>query len=203
MNRVVLHCCKMYKHNLFLDLDNTLVYVVGEKDRFVVNARPQLVKFLEFCAKYFYLNIWSAGEKSHVENIAELLTKRCKVDFVNVLSRDDCTKIVDEKNEVRYIKNFCEAWNSQGYLPENCVLLDDNIEHADQNPQNVLLIKSWYGEDDDRCLDEAMYALAKIALCKDVQSMIVDFQRRLREKDRGGYAIIGQTITFQIDLITS
>ena len=131
-----------YKYTLVLDLDETLVHYIEEKDRHYVQVRPFAEYFISEMGKYFELVIFTSAEEEYANIVLEEIDKykvithklyRKHVEYNDGLCLKDLDKIG------RDIKRVC--------------IIDNDKNNFKLHVENGIEIKEFLGEQDDNELD--------------------------------------------------
>jgi TFIIF-interacting CTD phosphatase-like protein len=152
------------KHNLILDLDQTLISseeidkvnldslktkmdlfrVDVLDDMYKIFSRPYLQEFLDYVFKNFNVSIWTAASKDYalfiIENIIINKKPERKLDFIFFSYHCDISK-----NDKKYSKELCMLWEKyklMGYSEKNTVILDDFKDDVHKSqPNNCIIAK--------------------------------------------------------------
>ena len=152
------------KHNLILDLDQTLISseeidkvnldslktkmdlfrVDVLDDMYKIFSRPYLQEFLDYVFKNFNVSIWTAASKDYalfiIENIIINKNPERKLDFIFFSYHCDISK-----NDKKYSKELCMLWEKyklMGYSEKNTVILDDFKDDVHKSqPNNCIIAK--------------------------------------------------------------
>lgn len=156
------------KPNIFLDLDNTLIFSIPYKAQypdwiknfkthemdndFLVLERPGLQNFLDWLFQQFNVSIWSAGSPSYVTFIVDNIIKKNHHErrIIVVLNSNDC-----DNSQYIYgddcIKKLDMLWNHYGFKhinENNTIILDDLGLVINAQRDNALRIKKFYGKEE-------------------------------------------------------
>ena len=176
----------MMKPTLVLDLDETLVHSsprpsptssfqihVRQQDSgrmipFYVSARPYLSQFLRSMAKVYRIVIFTASRNRYADKVIDRIDSG---DYISTrFYRQDCTRGASRgfaKNLSRLSKDLSRV-----------VLVDNSSDSFAFQPNNCILIKSWYGVGEDTELLDIIPFLEILATCDDVRSIL---SRRIRK----------------------
>ena len=128
-----------FKYTLVLDLDETLVHYIEEKDRHYVQVRPFAEYFISEMGKYFELVIFTSAEEEYANIVLEEIDKnkvithklyRRHVEYNDGLCLKDLDKIG------RDIKRVC--------------IIDNDKNNFKLHVDNGIEIKEFLGEQDDQ-----------------------------------------------------
>jgi len=149
--------------NIFLDLDNTLIWSLDidkvkkkdprlkqfknheMKDNYIIFERPGLQRFLNWIFKHFNVSIWSAGSPDYVEFIAKNIVENNKRQLHYVLNSDNC----EESQEIygdNHIKQLDLLWDEhdiKGYSKLDTLIIDDLTKVIKENYTNSIRIKKF------------------------------------------------------------
>ena len=143
--------------------------------------RPNVIKFLKFCSKYFYrVHIWSAGQKKYVQAIVNELFKKNGLKIPkNILTYNDCTIDREKDNILKPLKKLFKIDNS-GCNETNTFAIDDRKDTFSKNPKNGILIPAYEPNVSDKnqilndiCLLQLIkwFKSEKVKNCKDVRKL--------------------------------
>lgn len=162
-----------------VDLDETLVHVTSiapvnldnsnsftfilKKNRFYVQTRPNLKYFLEKLSELVNVYIFTASSKEYANKIIDKILpnlKECRRFF-----RDSCI------NEYGYYMKDLSKINS----PINKILLvDDLTGSALLYPKNLVRIKPWNGDKNDKVLLDLISIFEKISTENDIRDSFIE-----------------------------
>lgn len=151
------------KMTLVLDLDETLVHFCEvpnddpedpSKTKHLFLVRPYVSTFLSSCSKYYEIVIFTASVKNYADYILDILDPE-KEFISHRLYREDC----DFRDDC-YIKDLSRL----GRELSETLIVDNNAGNFQLQPDNGILIKSWYGEEGDQALKNLGPLLEEIAL---------------------------------------
>ena len=127
---------------IILDMDNTLICFYKQ--------RPYLKEFIEFVfANFKHVALWTAGERVWLNNIYNVILKPLIPEgknFAFMWSRIDCTSgfvycPVKNNIERRIFKELKYVYASYNdFLPNNTIIIDDNVVTCCKNLNNSLHI---------------------------------------------------------------
>ncbi len=153
---------KRKKINVFLDLDNTIIYsITPDKfkkdsylnklkhhkldDDYVIFERPGLQKFLDWLFNNFNVNVWSAASPDYVDFIVRNIVEQNDRRVEYVLNSNNCEFSQDIFGD-KHIKNLNLLWDIydvENYGPYNTLIIDDLSMVNKINPHNSIRIKSF------------------------------------------------------------
>ena len=161
-----------YKYTLVLDLDETLVHYIEEKDRHYVQVRPFAEYFISEMGKYFEIVIFTSAEEEYANIVLEEIDKN---------------KIISHKlfrRHVEYSDGFClKDLNKIGRdLSKVCIVDNDKNNFKLQN-DNGIEIKEFLGEQDDNELDLLGDLLMSIieSNLDDIRPIIKDIRNKMNK----------------------
>ncbi|XP_071200971.1 CTD small phosphatase-like protein 2-A isoform X3 [Salvelinus alpinus] len=154
---------------LVLDLDETLMYsslnVIEDAEytfrtcfqdnpyKVYVILRPYVKEFLEAMTKHFEMFVYTSAKKEYAEKILDILDPKRRL-FRHRLYQQDCTCVLGH-----YVKDL-------GVLERDLaktVVLDNAPHTYPYHLMNVLPIKSWSGNDDDKELQKLIPCLERLS----------------------------------------
>ena len=161
-----------YKYTLVLDLDETLVHYIEEKDRHYVQVRPFAEYFISEMGKYFELVIFTSAEEEYANIVLEEIDKykvithklyRKHVEYNDGLCLKDLDKIG------RDIKRVC--------------IIDNDKNNFKLHVENGIEIKEFLGEQDDNELDLLGDLLMSIieSNADDIRPIIKDIKNKMNK----------------------
>jgi hypothetical protein len=160
---------KEFKMNVILDLDNTIINALDDKDRrklpieyskkfvyadyipfFRIYARPYLQEFLDFLFENFNVAVMTAAEKDYALFIINnfILTKpERKLEFIFFRYQVDLSvELFGGMKDLRILWNTFKVNN---FYPSNTVIIDDLDLVYQANPYNTLRIPGFSIVDED------------------------------------------------------
>jgi Dullard-like phosphatase family protein len=161
-----------FKYTLVLDLDETLVHYIEEKDRHYVQVRPFAEYFISEMGKYFELVIFTSAEEEYANIVLEEIDKykvithklyRKHVEYNDGLCLKDLDKIG------RDIKRVC--------------IIDNDKNNFKLHVENGIEIKEFLGEQDDNELDLLGDLLMSIieSNADDIRPIIKDIKNKMNK----------------------
>ena len=161
-----------YKYTLVLDLDETLVHYIEEKDRHYVQVRPFAEYFISEMGKFFEIVIFTSAEEEYANIVLEEIDKN-KVIAYKLFRR-----------HVEYIDGYClKDLNKIGRdLSKVCIIDNDKNNFKLQN-DNGIEIKEFLGEQDDNELDLLGDLLMSIidSNLEDIRPVIKDIRNKMNK----------------------
>ncbi|XP_028818398.1 CTD small phosphatase-like protein 3 [Denticeps clupeoides] len=177
---------------LVLDLDETLVFsslnVIEEAEyTFYTNfqdhtykaymiLRPYISEFLQAMAKVFEMFVYTSAKKEYGEKIVDILDPKRKL-FRHRLYQEDCSCVLGH-----YVKDLSVLERDL----KKTVILDNAPHTYPYHLMNMIPIKSWSGEEEDRELQRLIPYLEKLAEADDVREVLkrrTDHFHRLLSED--------------------
>ena len=161
-----------YKYTLVLDLDETLVHYIEEKDRHYVQVRPYAEYFISEMGKYFELVIFTSAEEEYA-NI--------------VLDEIDKNKVIAHKLYRRHVEfndGFClKDLNKLGRDIKKVCIIDNDKNNFKLHEDNGIEIKEFLGEQDDNELDLIGDLLMSIieSNLEDIRPVIKDIRSKMKK----------------------
>ncbi|XP_030640181.1 CTD small phosphatase-like protein 3 [Chanos chanos] len=177
---------------MVLDLDETLVFsslsVIENAEHtfhtcfqdheykvFLV-LRPHVKEFLESMAKIFELFVYTSAKREYAEKIVDILDPKKKL-FRHRLYQEDCSCVLGH-----YVKDLRVLERDLA----KTVVLDNSPHTFPYHLMNMIPIKSWFGDKDDRELQRLVPYLEKLVLADDFRDVLkrrTDHFHRLLSED--------------------
>lgn len=177
---------------LVLDLDETLVFsslnVIHDaeytfnthfqdnKYKVYVILRPYVKEFLQAMTKHFEMFVYTSAKKEYAEKIVDILDPNKKL-FRHRLYQDDCACVLGH-----YIKDLTILERD---LSKTVIL--DNAPHTfPYHLMNMIPIKSWIGDQEDRELQKIIPYMEKLVHADDIRNVLkkrTDHFHRLLSED--------------------
>ncbi|XP_056122500.1 CTD small phosphatase-like protein 2 [Rhinichthys klamathensis goyatoka] len=177
---------------LVLDLDETLVFsslnVIADaeytfsthfqdhKYKVYVILRPYVREFLQAMTKHFEMFVYTSAKKEYAEKIVDILDPNKKL-FRHRLYQDDCACVLGH-----YIKDLTVLERD---LSKTVIL--DNAPHTfPYHLMNMIPIKSWIGDQEDRELQKLIPYMEKLVHADDFRNVLkkrTDHFHRLLSED--------------------
>jgi TFIIF-interacting CTD phosphatase-like protein len=152
------------KHNIILDLDNTLIYSEPynqfkknfvklsskimdfdfrnmDKD-YIVFERPGLQDFLDFLFENCNVTVWSAGSKPYVLNIIHkniLTNNKRQLDWI--FFSEHCDMSFNKSNKHKDLNLLYENPLLKNYTDKNTFIIDDHPKVLESNGENCIHIE--------------------------------------------------------------
>lgn len=141
---------------LILDLDETLVYATPQPlarpadfqaDPYFVYRRPFLAEFLAGCFAGFEVAVWTSASPAYAAAIVQAIFPQAPA---FVWTGDRCTPCVDmDTGERFWVKNLKKI-RQRGYPLEAVIVVDDSPEKHSRNYGNLVRVKPYTGDVEDR-----------------------------------------------------
>jgi TFIIF-interacting CTD phosphatase-like protein len=130
--------------NLFLDLDNTLIYTEKGKTR----PRPHLNEFLNYAFDNFNVSIWTAASQSYAKEIIHkfILTKP-KRRLRYLLHDDHCKASQDYFGNIKDLRLLFQVLKLPNINLENTILIDDLSTNCKYQRKNCINVFPYKGKD--------------------------------------------------------
>lgn len=153
---------------LVLDLDETLVHFCEVPDddseespegksKHLFLVRPYVSTFLASCSEYFEIVVFTASVQNYADYILDILDPEGEL-ISHRLYRRHC-----DLRENIYIKDLSKLARDLS----RTLIVDNNADNFQLQPDNGILIKSWYGEEGDQALKNLGPLLEEIAVDGD------------------------------------
>ncbi|XP_051957741.1 CTD small phosphatase-like protein 2 isoform X1 [Xyrauchen texanus] len=177
---------------LVLDLDETLVFsslnmindaehtfntrFQDHKYKVYLILRPYVKEFLQAMTKHFEMFVYTSAKKEYAEKIVDILDPNKKL-FRHRLYQDDCACVLGH-----YIKDLSVLERD---LSKTVIL--DNAPHTfPYHLMNMIPIKSWFGDQEDRELQKLIPYMEKLLHADDFRNVLkkrTDHFHRLLSED--------------------
>ena len=161
-----------FKYTLVLDLDETLVHYIEEKDRHYVQVRPFAEYFISEMGKYFELVIFTSAEEEYANIVLEEIDKN---------------KVITHKlyrRHVEYNDGLClKDLNKIGRDIKKVCIIDNDKNNFKLHEDNGIEIKEFLGEQDDNELDLLGDLLMSIieSNADDIRPVIKDIKNKMHK----------------------
>ena len=152
------------KINLYLDLDETLIYSIDMRHRktlpeyvknfkhhnfenaYVILERPGLQDFLDWAFKHFSVSIWSAASPDYVDFIAKNIVGKHRR-LQRILNSDNCDHSMElyGDDHLKKLDMLWEHYKLPHHGPDNTVLLDDLCLNMRSQPENCVRVIKFLG----------------------------------------------------------
>ena len=161
-----------FKYTLVLDLDETLVHYIEEKDRHYVQVRPFAEYFISEMGKYFELVIFTSAEEEYANIVLEEIDKNKVITY----------KLY--RRHVEYNDGFClKDLNKIGRDLKKVCIIDNDKNNFKLQMENGIEIKEFLGEQDDNELDLLGDLLMSIieSNLEDIRPVIKDIRNKMNK----------------------
>ena len=161
-----------FVYTLVLDLDETLVHYIEEKDRHYVQVRPYAEYFISEMGKYFELVIFTSAEEEYANIVLEEIDKN---------------KVISHKlyrKHVEFNDGFClKDLNKIGRDIKKVCIIDNDKNNFKLHEDNGIEIKEFLGEQDDNELDLLGDLLMSIieSNLDDIRPVIKDIRNKMKK----------------------
>ena len=161
-----------FVYTLVLDLDETLVHYIEEKDRHYVQVRPYAEYFISEMGKYFELVIFTSAEEEYANIVLEEIDKN---------------KVISHKLYRRHVEfndGFClKDLNKIGRDIKKVCIIDNDKNNFKLHEDNGIEIKEFLGEQDDNELDLLGDLLMSIieSNLDDIRPVIKDIRNKMKK----------------------
>lgn len=172
------------KYNIILDIDETLIHseFANNSNKLKIILRPNLRIFLSYCYTYFNVGYWTIGTFDYCHHILlKILTKEQLRKTNLIISRKTPTNDSDYYETIKkhtfkvnkidniYTKPLLYLFKYNQYnktfKSNNTIIIDNNPYITGINPNNSILIPSFYDNKNDKFLLELMKWLDEIKYC--------------------------------------
>ena len=159
-------------YTLVLDLDETLVHYIEEKDKHYVQVRPYAEYFISEMGKYFEIVIFTSAEEEYANIVLEEIDKN---------------KVISHKLYRRHVEfndGFClKDLNKIGRDIKKVCIIDNDKNNFKLHEDNGIEIKEFLGEQDDNELDLLGDLLMSIieSNLDDIRPVIKDIRNKMKK----------------------
>lgn len=164
-------------YTLVLDLDETLIHFEesDEGNQFLI--RPYAQHFIDEMSKYYELVIFTAGLKDYADFILD------KIDLEGAITHRLYRHNTDFRNNV-YTKDLSKT----GRDLCKTLIVDNNPDNFQYQPENGIYIKSWYNDPNDKALIELAPLLKEIVVKNyaDVRIALRQFRDKMIQRLKDG-----------------
>ena len=169
--------------NIILDLDQTLIsgectddYDISEYKKkmkkfeygdmegfYIIFERPGLQEFLDFLFENFNVSVWTAASKDYalfiIDNMLLKNKPERKLDYIFFSYHCDISE--ELKGGSKNLEMLSDVYNLPGYTKDNTVIIDDNSEVIDTQPDHVIVALPFYFLDENSENDDFLEKIAK------------------------------------------
>lgn len=180
------------KPAIVIDLDDTLVHVTQlppsesklknyfsiqlKKRQFYVQKRPYLEYFLDQMSRLYDIYIFTSSEKEYADLIIDNIMPNLKRN--HRFYKDSCYSIYGY-----YVKDLQLIRRSLN----KTLLIDDSSGSSLKNPKNLIKVKPFCGECNDRVLFNLVKLLQSITLEKDLRIAFLDAIKKVKYNGIGPF----------------
>ncbi|KAL2090312.1 hypothetical protein ACEWY4_015000 [Coilia grayii] len=177
---------------LVLDLDETLMFsslsVIEDaqytfytnfqdsKYKVYVILRPYVKDFLQAMSKIFEMFVYTSAKREYAEKIVDILDPKRNL-FRHRLYQEHCCCVLGH-----YVKDLSLLERD----PMKTVILDNAPHTYPYHLMNMIPVKSWFGDEDDKELQRLIPHMEKLAEAEDVREVLkrrTDHFHRLLSED--------------------
>ena len=198
---------KKKKLNVFLDLDETLIFSIDirtknktkfipiEIDKFtshnfddvyIVLERPGLQDFLDWLFLNFNVSIWSAASADYVDFIKKNVIigkyKNRKIELTLHSKHCDKSQKYYGDDHIKKLDMLWDIYQLPNHKPNNTILLDDLCSNLRSQPENCIRVKKFLGSPDDNVLKKVKQKLKDVLTHFDKKQKIDKSPIRKRVK---------------------
>lgn len=172
------------KLNVFLDLDATIisseepkVLKTGDQKKilpkmarftyhdmdgeYIVFERPNLQKFLTFLFDNFNVSVWTAAAKTYGTFVVDRVilggNSNRKIDYV--FFTDHCKMSEILVDQLKGLNVFWNHFGLPGYRADNTIILDDNKDVYQPQPDNAIIVPAFEFSNDNSEDDKFLVSL--------------------------------------------
>ena len=168
---------------LVLDVDETLIHSVTKKDAFeltskpdfsildgdyVVFTRPNVEQFLSDISKIYDLAIWSSATDDYLAAILTKITPK-EVEYEFIWGRNRCTERYNSESQKPYHEKHLNKIKSHSL--DKILIVDDSVEKARANYGNLIPIKAFVTDKNDKVLVKLYQYLVSLKNVNDVRKI--------------------------------
>ena len=172
---------------LILDLDETLIHAseteLHRQPDFTlagyhIYKRPHLAEFLDVCARWFELAVWSSASDAYVARIVEAIFPDPGIlHFVWGRSRTTASRALGADGDTfysaledrHYLKPLAKVSRRGTWSLERILIVDDTPEKCARNYGNAIYVRPFEGEEDDDELKQLAGYLPSLKDCSNVR----------------------------------
>lgn len=162
----------MSKINIYLDLDETLIYSIDIRSKkniltppdvsnftyhnfdneYLILERPGLQPFLDWLFENFNVSVWSAASPDYVDFIVKYIiigkNKNGSRKVKRVLNSKNCEKsqLIYGDDCLKKLEMLWQFYKLSNHNADNTILLDDLWLNVKAQPENSLRIKKFLGK---------------------------------------------------------
>jgi TFIIF-interacting CTD phosphatase-like protein len=172
---------------LILDLDETLIHASKNQlpviedfmlDAYYVHKRPYLDQFLVDISQHYSIGIWSSADDAYVEEMVNRV-KPPSLTLEILWGRSRCSLKRDLAHDTYYFEKRLDKLKKTGFKPDQVIIVDDSPEKSRANYGNVIYIKEFTGNRNDR---ELLHLYDYLLTLKSVENIRAIEKRGWRSK---------------------
>ena len=170
---------------IVLDLDETLIHTLDQEEyedldeygrdftkgniytttlQELFYIRPGLKQFLKFVSKTFECILFTAAEENYTARILAVIDPRNQY-FDQVLTRKNCRITTGRNMETRFVKGLDLIDRNKTRV----LIIDDIQENWKDDYDNLICVKPYEGQLDDKVLPKLTEILTKLSLANDIR----------------------------------
>jgi TFIIF-interacting CTD phosphatase-like protein len=167
------------KHLLILDLDETLVFadespLAWEPD-FVLPPysgyfRPGLSEFVRRVGQHYDLAVWTSSSSEYAHRVCALVFADPS-SLAFVWARDRCTPERNFDTDTWTHAKRLKKLRRKGYDLRRVLMVDDSPEKHSRNYGNLVAVKPFFGDRDDRELSHLAPYLVALSVVDNVRAI--------------------------------
>ena len=169
------------KYSLVLDLEETLLHFRKDKtneNEGTVDIRSGTLKFLDDISEFYELIVFNEGERQYTDLLIDSLEEN-KIYFEHRFYREHIVIVNNDivKDLVRIGRNL-----------DKILIIDNMQQNFKLQKENGILIKSFYGENDNECIEDNVLGELNNILIKiakdggDIRNGVVKYQNEIINK---------------------
>jgi TFIIF-interacting CTD phosphatase-like protein len=167
---------------LVLDLDETLIHARGRGEaalpwppqrqvaHYRVYLRPGVREFMAAAVERFTaVGVWTSATPDYAVAMLDRIVDRRKLRFI--YTRDTCTPTRDlERDETYWIKDIRKL-DGFGFDAAQILIVDDKPRGLERSYGNLIGIRPFLGDPDDRELGKLLRYLDELGPCENVRAV--------------------------------
>lgn len=147
--------------NLFLDLDNTLIYSEAGRTR----PRPHLNEFLDYAFDNFKVSIWTAANESYAkEIIRKFISTKHNRQLQYLLHDEHCKASQEYFGNLKDLRLLYQILKLPNVRLENTILIDDLSTNCKYQRKNCINVFPYKGR--DRGDNELLQVIQQLQIIK-------------------------------------
>lgn len=165
---------------LVLDLDETLIHARSRSEpalpwqphrqvaHYRLWLRPGVREFMAAVVDRFEaVGVWTSATIDYANAMLDRVVDRRKLEFV--FARERCTPRRDaEGGETRWLKDLREL-DGHGFGAGQILIVDDKPRALERGDANLIAVRPFMGDPDDRELGKLLRFLDELGRCEDVR----------------------------------